>query len=149
MTIRPERTFAKILFATPQCSQVECLSRLLEQATANRDATKHPPIRPVSSGFDVRTAMAGISPNKSPRGAALGENGNPLIKPSSGVRLGSSKAQGGKGNGRPLGPPAHSEAFSRFPMEFEGVVVEGALLAALEVVSLLVRHEPLDDACSR
>ena len=34
-------------------------------------------------------------------------------------------------------------------MGIEGVVVEGALLTALEVVSLLVRHEPLDGACLR
>lgn len=128
---------------------MECLIRLLEHATANRDATKHLPFRPVSSGSDVRTAMAGMSPNKSPRGTPRGEIGNPPLKPSPGVRLGTSKAQGGKGDGRPLGPPAQSEASSGFPAGFEGVVVEGALLTALEVVSLLVRHEPLDDACSR
>lgn len=148
--MRPGRTvFEALLCDPPQCSQVECLFRLLEQATAKKDATKHPPFRSVSSDFDVRTAMAGISPNKSPREMPRGEVRNPRLKPSSGVGLGSSKAQGGKGDGKPLGPPARSEASCGSPVGIEGVVVEGALLTALEVVSLLVRHEPLDDACLR
>lgn len=122
----------------PSLPQVDCLSRLLERATRHGDTTKQPlpASRPAAAAVaaadgDDGTGIAGTSSNEA---AADASNNTPV--------------EGEKGEREAQVLPATWRVLCgrEVPAEVE---VEAALLNALGVVSLLIRHEASDTATAR
>ncbi|CAN0053014.1 unnamed protein product, partial [Ectocarpus sp. 8 AP-2014] len=120
---------------------VDCLFRLLERATRHGDTTKRPGPRPPPFDAAVppedRTVLGGMSPN-----STVDTNTKAMEKESGDV--GSRSKEYGRG----LELPVNSKALCRREVgaKFE---VEEALLTALAVVSLLVRHRSSDKSIWR
>ncbi|CAN0436343.1 unnamed protein product [Ectocarpus sp. 12 AP-2014] len=115
---------------------VDCLFRLLERATRHGDTTKRPGPRPPPFDAAVppedRTVMGGMSPN------STADTNTKAMEKESGDVVSRSKECG-----RGLELPVNSKALCGREVGAK-LEVEEALLTALAVVSLLVRHRSSD-----
>lgn len=93
-----------------------------------------------SAASDTRTAMMGISPNSGNINTDGPSGKREKSSNSSPARAGRAEVDNSRGS---HGFRVNSESV---PGLEHGMEVEDTLLTALEVVTLLVRHEPSDDA---
>eukprot|EP00752_Nemacystus_decipiens_P012178 g10796.t1 len=114
---------------------VDCLSRLLERATRHGDTTKNPPhsSRPPAKeagtpDADDGTTIAGVSSYEAEADAS------------------NTPAEGGEGTVTQFPASCRGLCGREVPAEVE---VEAALLGALGVVSVLIRHETADTVIAR
>lgn len=141
--------FSYVPFAK-HLAQVDCLARLLERMTrTGNNAPQSPPAAHLVENFEpkARDSKVGTARDKSGRS---GDRANARKKKKPDFRASDDVITAGNGDSvRVNDISADKEAFDGRVRAGVSGGVEQALLEALAVVTLLLRHEASDEACSR